>query len=57
LPIARRLYCAEELEAIPRLIERGASYQRQRAVAAAHHGDLAPVVDSLIAEMRDGLAL
>jgi glutamate---cysteine ligase / carboxylate-amine ligase len=33
----------------------GASYQRQRAVAAAHDGDLAPVVDGLIAEMRDGL--
>ncbi|HZE51137.1 MAG TPA: glutamate--cysteine ligase [Jatrophihabitantaceae bacterium] len=57
LPIARRLDCAAELEAIPRLIERGASYQRQRAVAAAHDGELAPVVDSLIAEMRDGLAL
>ena len=57
LPIARRLDCASELEAIPRLIQRGASYQRQRAVAAAHNGDLAPVVDSLIAEMRDGLSL
>jgi carboxylate-amine ligase len=57
LPIARRLDCARELEAIPRLIQRGASYQRQRAVAAAHNGDLAPVVDSLIAEMRDGLSL
>ena len=33
----------------------GASYQRQRAVAAAHGGDLRAVVDSLLAEMRDGL--
>jgi glutamate---cysteine ligase / carboxylate-amine ligase len=57
LPIARRLDCERELESIPRLIERGASYQRQRAVAAANNGDLAAVVDSLIAEMRDGLAL
>jgi carboxylate-amine ligase len=57
LPIARRLDCRDELEAIPKLIERGASYQRQRAVAAEHNGDLKPVVDSLVAEMRDGLAL
>lgn len=57
LPIARRLDCRDELENIPKLIERGASYQRQRAVAAEHHGDLAPVVDSLVAEMRDGLTL
>ena len=57
LPIARRLDCERELESIPRLIQCGASYQRQRAVAAANNGDLAPVVDSLIAEMRDGLAL
>ena len=57
LPIARRLECAEELESIPRLIERGASYQRQRAAAAANGGDLVPVVDLLLAEMRDGLSL
>jgi carboxylate-amine ligase len=57
LPIARRLDCERELESIPRLIHLGASYQRQRAVAAANNGDLAAVVDSLIAEMRDGLAL
>ena len=57
LATARKLGCADELETIPRLIERGASYQRQRAVAAAHDGDLIPVVDALLAEMRDGLAL
>jgi glutamate---cysteine ligase / carboxylate-amine ligase len=57
LPIAHRLECADELQSISRLMEHGASYQRQRAVAAAHGGDLVPVVDSLLAEMRDGLAL
>jgi carboxylate-amine ligase len=45
------------LESIPRLIERGASYQRQRAVAAAHGGALEPVVDLLVDELRDGLSL
>ena len=57
LPIGRRLDCAAELESIPRLIERGASYQRQRAVAARHAGALEPVVDLLLNEMRDGLDL
>jgi carboxylate-amine ligase len=57
LPIARRLDCSEELEAVPRLMARGASYQRQRAAAAANNGDLTAVVDLLLAEMRDGLTL
>jgi carboxylate-amine ligase len=57
LPIARRLECASELSLIPKLIERGASYARQRAVAAANGGDLVAVVDSLLVEMRSGLAL
>ncbi|MDQ2796573.1 MAG: glutamate--cysteine ligase [Actinomycetota bacterium] len=57
LPLARRLDCTAELELIPKLIERGASYQRQRAAAAAHEGKLEPVVDLLLAEMRDGLNL
>jgi carboxylate-amine ligase len=57
LPIARQLDCASQLEAVPRLVERGASYQRQRTVAAQHTGELVPVVDLLIAEMRDGLGL
>ncbi|MFN2519300.1 MAG: glutamate--cysteine ligase [Jatrophihabitantaceae bacterium] len=57
LPVARRLDCAAELESIPRLIERGGSYQRQRAMAAANGGELLPVVDLLLAEMRDGLSL
>jgi YbdK family carboxylate-amine ligase len=57
LPIARRLDCADQLESIPRLIERGASYQRQRATAAEHAGELVPVVDLLLGELRDGLRL
>jgi carboxylate-amine ligase len=38
-------------------MDRGASYQRQRAAAAANNGDLIAVVDLLLAEMRDGLTL
>jgi carboxylate-amine ligase len=55
LPTARRLGCAAELGDIERVLDAGASYQRQRTVAAAHDGDLTAVVDSLLAEMRDGL--
>jgi carboxylate-amine ligase len=54
-PTARRLGCAEELADVRRILEVGASYQRQRAVAAAHGGDLRPVVDSLVAELREDL--
>jgi len=54
-PTAKRLDCEAELADVPRVLEVGASYQRQRAVAAAHDGRLEPVVDSLLAEMRDGL--
>jgi carboxylate-amine ligase len=54
-PTARRLGCEAELADVARVLEVGASYQRQRAVAAAHDGDLRAVVDSLLAEMRDGL--
>jgi carboxylate-amine ligase len=42
----------DELGAVERIIQRGASYQRQREVAAANGGDLHAVVDSLVAEMR-----
>ncbi len=55
MPVARRLDCAEELAGVHRIIEAGPSYQRQRAVAAAHHGDLTRVVDGLLHEMRTGL--
>jgi YbdK family carboxylate-amine ligase len=54
-PTARRLGCSAELSDVERVLAVGASYQRQRAVAAAHDGDLRAVVDSLVAELRDGL--
>ena len=52
---AARLGCEAELADVERILRVGASYQRQRAVAAQHDGDLRPVVDSLLAELRDGL--
>jgi carboxylate-amine ligase len=55
MPVARRLGCEAELGDVRRVLAVGASYQRQRAVAAAHDGDLLPVVDSLLAELRNGL--
>jgi carboxylate-amine ligase len=54
-PTAKRLGCEAELADVLRVLEVGASYQRQRAVAAEHDGKLEPVVDSLLAELRDGL--
>jgi len=54
-PVAQDLDCATELESVLQILEVGASYQRQRAVAAATGGDLVAVVDSLLAEMRHGL--
>ncbi|MGY5884840.1 glutamate--cysteine ligase [Modestobacter lacusdianchii] len=55
LPTARKLGCEAELTDVRRVLAAGGSYERQRAVAAAHDGELAPVVDSLLAELRDGL--
>lgn len=54
-PIAHTLGCADELRAIDRVLTAGASYQRQRAVAAASGGDLTKVVDSLLEEMASGI--
>ncbi|RBY80080.1 carboxylate--amine ligase [Blastococcus sp. TF02-09] len=54
-PTAKRLDCEAELADVLRVLDVGASYQRQRAVAAASDGALQPVVDSLLAELRDGL--
>ena len=53
-PTAERLGCAEQLELVEQVLEGGASYQRQRAVAAASGGDLTAVVDSLLAEFEGG---
>src|SRR3954447_24390314 len=55
-PTAKRLGCEAELRDVERVLAVGASYQRQRAIAAASDGDLRLVVDSLLGEMRDGLA-
>jgi glutamate---cysteine ligase / carboxylate-amine ligase len=49
-PTAERLGCLEELQRVQTVVESGASYQRQRAVAAASGGDLTAVVDSLVDE-------
>lgn len=54
-PVAERLGCAEELQGVLALVERGASYQRQRAVAERTGGDLVAVVDSVVQELRDSL--
>jgi carboxylate-amine ligase len=55
MPISRRLGCQDELALVHRILDTGASYDRQRRVAAEHGGDLRPVVDALLAEMRVGL--
>jgi carboxylate-amine ligase len=51
-PIAQRLGCVEQLCRINEILDTGPSYVRQRAVAAAHGGDLTAVVDALMAEMK-----
>ncbi len=54
-PTARRLGCEHHLDLVEQILENGASYQRQRAVAAASGGDLTAVVDSLLAEFEAGV--
>jgi len=54
-PVADRLDCAAELAAVADIPRRGASYQRQRAVAERTDGDLVAVVDSVVRELRAGL--
>lgn len=56
-PVAERLGCLAELDGIRTILRRGASYQRQRAVARRHGGELDAVVASLVAEMRAGRPL
>ena len=53
-PVAERLGCVEELAGLTDMVDIGASYQRQRAVAAANDGELDSVVRSLVKEMREG---
>ena len=56
-PVAERLGCAAELEQVRVILRRGASYQRQRAVARRHAGELDAVVRSLVAELKAGRPL
>lgn len=53
-PVAARLGCSAELLDVPKIIERGAGYQRQRRVAAENGGDLRAVVLDLVKQMRKG---
>ena len=50
-PVAESLGCAHELGAVADIPRCGASYQRQRAVAA-QSGDLRAVVDALVGELE-----
>jgi carboxylate-amine ligase len=52
-PVARRLECEDELRSVSDIIDRGASYQRQRAVAERTDNDLVAVVDSVVRELTD----
>ena len=56
-PVAERLGCVAELEQVRTILRRGASYQRQRAVARRHAGELEPVVRALVAELAAGRPL
>ncbi|MDC7120675.1 glutamate--cysteine ligase [Cellulomonas fimi] len=56
-PVAERLGCSEELDQVRVILRRGASYQRQRAVARRNAGELDAVVRSLVAELRAGRPL
>lgn len=53
-PVAERLGCSDELATVSEITRRGASYQRQRAVARRAGGELDAVVTALIREMRAG---
>ncbi|HET9422822.1 MAG TPA: glutamate--cysteine ligase [Nocardioides sp.] len=54
-PVAERLGCSAELASLAEIPARGASYQRQRRVAAETDGDLVAVVDSVVQELRNAL--
>ena len=51
-PVAERLGCSTDLDLVREIPRRGASYQRQRHVAAHTEGDLVAVVDSVVQELR-----
>ncbi|MBD9698853.1 glutamate--cysteine ligase [Flavimobilis sp. GY10621] len=56
-PTAARLGCLDELDQVRTILRRGAGYQRQRAVARRNGGELGPVVENLVAELRAGRPL
>jgi carboxylate-amine ligase len=49
--VAERLGCSAELDFIREIVQVGASYQRQLAVAERASGDLRAVVNSLVREL------
>jgi glutamate---cysteine ligase / carboxylate-amine ligase len=49
-PVADDLGCADELAGVVGILTRGAGYQRQRALADQHRGDLRALVRALAAE-------
>jgi carboxylate-amine ligase len=51
-PLARTLGCEDELAAVAEIPKAGASYQRQRRVAAESGGDLRAVVDSVVSDLE-----
>ena len=56
-PTAARLGCLDELDQVRTILRKGAGYQRQRAVARRNGGELGPVVENLVAELRAGRPL
>ncbi|GAA3904718.1 glutamate--cysteine ligase [Microbacterium invictum] len=56
-PVAEDLHCAREFAGLGAILDGGASYQRQLAVAEAADGDLREVVQHLIREFRAGPTL
>ncbi len=52
IPVARKLECEDELASVAEIPSRGASYQRQRNVAADSGQDLVAVVDSVVRELE-----
>ncbi|MFC3997018.1 glutamate--cysteine ligase [Nocardiopsis sediminis] len=52
-PVAARLGCADDLDVASEILDKGASYERQRAVIE-QGGTLNDVVDALTAEFRAG---
>ncbi len=55
MPVARKLECEKELARVEHVLQVGASYERQRAAAAAADGNLRAVVALLVDEMKHGL--